>query len=1525
MFAGLEVAIDTGPTVRAKQAVDQATESLNKLAHAAENVGKASAASRSPAEQMAAGARTLAEAEERAAQAATRAAGGLQHIGAAAAQATPQMQQAAAAMGGGGIGGGGGVPGLGGAGAGGGGGGGIAGSLAAIAGFANLAANAFRGFLGGFSLQAITSMATGVARTADAWELMEARVRLASGTLVGTNELMNTLRANAREAGISFQLTVDAFTRLARTREDIGATNAQIVRLTEITQKLGIVSGGTTGEIASGMLQLSQALAAGRLNGDELRSIMENMPALAKAIAEGLGVSVGRLRQMGEAGELLSSRVLAAILSQGDKINEQFAKMPETLERATTRASDAWSRLIARIGKEANASPVLQWLMRQSENFANSAATAFVPTPEEAQMAELRRLSLPGLFSGTIGGGREIAMGQDIMAQMDAATIARITEEQAEKLATLRAPVTRGVQLLDTEDKDARKRKELESQIKQVNEALKALDEQQKAGAITAADYANTYARLTRGLAGFQAQLRFTADAAGDMARELARTAQAQEQGGFGGGAKIMEEFLAAQEKAAKELSGSAPSLDQFIQKRILATREATEALYQQADAEAARTRGIQGGTAAEREAEIQNKLVAYQFATYGKIINDDVNGALRDYERALRTVQKAENDRAVAQQMRDLTLQADNLERMAQAIANGPQAERAEKLKQQVEGIARALNLSPEQREVFEGLFGRVAKAQDDAAFAQRERSLRSQLDAIQLQVKFAGDLTDEQKVQLALEQNRLDLLNRGIDATDERFQREQQLTAEIARANITLERQRKAEEMMAEPFKNALRGIQSSFSDFFESVFSGGIDSFKSLAAGIKSIFIRLAAEVATLLVFKPIVGGALGSLGLGGIANGLGLGGFSGGGGGFANRFPLVSGTNGGGFSIGDIFSVGKLFGGGDFLGSLTSSGGFSAFGGGLTGAAGGNLVDPLFGGFSAAGPLSGVEGALSGIGGLGGALGIAGGLFSIGSSFAGGNIAGGVGGIAGGALGALIGGPVGFGIGAGLGSLIGGLFGGKKKKTPQAVTDILIDNAGFAEVGRNTVRAGGNVEATQSAAGSIAESINAILDTLGGSLGAGARGGSILTSTGKKQGTVFIPFLGSYSAGNTTPIRPSYGQAEATQDMEQAMAQVVIAVLQDAARSGSLTGVSGDALTALKNSKAGPAADLQRFAADIEFGQNFQSNIAVLTRGVRDLSQEVDVLARQEVAAATKALKEFKATTAELGLNTEAAANATKAYVEVLYGIRDPAETLSETATAWAALTAKFEAANPLFKEVGLSIDLLPGLLESAREKFRDQYNDSLARDIRAITDPLGLAMDDLLKQQEQRLKDVQLIGGDIVEAERLNMLERLRLSAGGANLSELAASLRSSIDQTNVSSLSPLSPAAKLAQLQDTYGAAYAAVSGGDLSKVQQLLSAREQLLGAAQTFYGGAQPYSDLYSQTTGQIAQIATVIETAIQGNSSTSLSELFSDLGGQQLVTQQSMLDELSAIRQIMADQATKIVDLTEKLAMYQNAPAG
>lgn len=159
------------------------------------------------------------------------------------------------------------------------------------------------------------------------------------------------LFAMSQKTRVGYETTVSLFTRLARSTENLGVSQQAVMRVTETINKAMIVS-GTSAEQASGaLMQLGQAFASGALRGDELNSVMEGMPRVAKAIADGMGITVGELRKLGAQGKLTGAEVFAALQKMGDDIDSEFSKMPMTVGQSMTILSNSLMLFVAEADK----------------------------------------------------------------------------------------------------------------------------------------------------------------------------------------------------------------------------------------------------------------------------------------------------------------------------------------------------------------------------------------------------------------------------------------------------------------------------------------------------------------------------------------------------------------------------------------------------------------------------------------------------------------------------------------------------------------------------------------------------------------------------------------------------------------------------------------------------------------------------------------------------------------------------------------------------------------------------------------------------------------------------------------------------------------------------------------------------------------------------------------------------------------------------------------------------------------------
>lgn len=216
-----------------------------------------------------------------------------------------------------------------------------------------LARNAFLGFQAAVGLQ---SGVAGLAALTDEVRQVDARLRQVTRSTADFAAAQRQALALSAETGAGYRAIADLYSRLAISAADYGVSQEQLAAVTEITARALRVSGASAAETASVITQLSQGLGAGALRGEEFNAVMESGPRLARALADGLGVPIGRLRELAEQGLLTTDVVVQALLSQRAALAREAAAMPQTIGAALTALRDAFGQTAARIDATTGAS-----------------------------------------------------------------------------------------------------------------------------------------------------------------------------------------------------------------------------------------------------------------------------------------------------------------------------------------------------------------------------------------------------------------------------------------------------------------------------------------------------------------------------------------------------------------------------------------------------------------------------------------------------------------------------------------------------------------------------------------------------------------------------------------------------------------------------------------------------------------------------------------------------------------------------------------------------------------------------------------------------------------------------------------------------------------------------------------------------------------------------------------------------------------------------------------------------------------
>lgn len=229
-------------------------------------------------------------------------------------------------------------------------------SLKAMASGVNLATNAVRGFMAIGAVSSAIELGKAFIVAGDAANQLEARIARLTGSTSSAEQTFQTLADIASKTGGGLADTERLWETLSSSLKDSGATNDQILRLTETLQKIGRVGGSSAEEMSNALRQFGQSISSGVVRAEEFNSIVEQMPELARQMAAGLGISMGELRQKMLDGELTAEQALNAIIRQTQNVDEEFSKLPRSLDQATNSLSVSLATFVASMNDVTGAS-----------------------------------------------------------------------------------------------------------------------------------------------------------------------------------------------------------------------------------------------------------------------------------------------------------------------------------------------------------------------------------------------------------------------------------------------------------------------------------------------------------------------------------------------------------------------------------------------------------------------------------------------------------------------------------------------------------------------------------------------------------------------------------------------------------------------------------------------------------------------------------------------------------------------------------------------------------------------------------------------------------------------------------------------------------------------------------------------------------------------------------------------------------------------------------------------------------------
>ena len=212
-----------------------------------------------------------------------------------------------------------------------------------------VSSNLFKAGIAGFGANQLKGFA-------DGYTEIQNKLRLVESASISSSKGLNNVFDIALKTNQSINATSGVYQRFAQNAETLKISQAQIASLTETVSKAVAVSGASAGAADAALTQFGQALGSGILRGDEFNSVMEQTPALAKAIATGLGVTTGELRNMAKEGKLTMDVLVPALERAKESVDSQFDTRILTISAAFENLNTSAIKWIGELDKSTGAS-----------------------------------------------------------------------------------------------------------------------------------------------------------------------------------------------------------------------------------------------------------------------------------------------------------------------------------------------------------------------------------------------------------------------------------------------------------------------------------------------------------------------------------------------------------------------------------------------------------------------------------------------------------------------------------------------------------------------------------------------------------------------------------------------------------------------------------------------------------------------------------------------------------------------------------------------------------------------------------------------------------------------------------------------------------------------------------------------------------------------------------------------------------------------------------------------------------------
>lgn len=207
---------------------------------------------------------------------------------------------------------------------------------------------------------------------ADELNSLNARLKLVTNSTDELTRAQVALFELSQRTRSSLGETVDLYTKIANATKEAGVGQETLLQVVETVNQAVQLSGAGAQAAQAALTQLGQGLASGTLRGDELNSVLEQTPALADAIAKGMGITRGELRKYGEEGKITAEQVINALQAQREEVARQFGELPITVGQSITMLRNAGLQIVGAFDGASSATAGLAEVIRNLAEFLSS-------------------------------------------------------------------------------------------------------------------------------------------------------------------------------------------------------------------------------------------------------------------------------------------------------------------------------------------------------------------------------------------------------------------------------------------------------------------------------------------------------------------------------------------------------------------------------------------------------------------------------------------------------------------------------------------------------------------------------------------------------------------------------------------------------------------------------------------------------------------------------------------------------------------------------------------------------------------------------------------------------------------------------------------------------------------------------------------------------------------------------------------------------------------------------------------------